>query len=340
MPELERIGNSSPPAASLFRQGPPTSTPFNVYNQLIDLSKARDSFVSDPSMATVANVETSCKTLLALARQLNAARDMPTDFDCSVRSDEAKLQLEELEKLKRKETTYNQECGLSQVLGAKIDAISSDVRSKKIEPPEGLAWARKLLGKCSDLAFDVLGKSGGLEAAYAAMENFVSERSLDRNRFNIATTYLWKFDGDVRLAFSVALAQDLLILIYKFLSDYVKYSGEPRRVRSVGVPIDLSDDDGDPPEIRARKALLRLARPFRGASSQISEDDIGREQLPEGVEANLHALLNSLWRKDLVWQARKGVFRVDNDVLHTMETSLEQTVARSVKKTGNVSSSG
>lgn len=340
LPELERVaGNNPAVAAGPSRPGPATNTPFNIKDQLAVLGKARERFLKDPTLAAVNSAGVNCKTLLATARELNAAGDVAADFDCTIRSDETKIQLEDLDRFKLNEASYYQQCGLSQTLGAQLDAISSEVRGKTIKPPEGLVKARALIQKCSDLAGTVLGRSGGLEAAATAMENFVEEQSLDRNRFTNATTHLWKFDGDARLALSVALAQDLLILIYKFLADYYKFSAEPRRLRSVGVPMDLSDNEDDPAEIRARKAMLRLARPFRRNTSQIVQDDIRREQLQDDVAANLQAMLNSLGRRDLVWQAGKGVFGIDNEALHVMENSLEQTIVRGAPKAGRATSS-
>ena len=62
----------------------------------------------------------------------------------------------------------------------------------------------------------------------------------------------------------------------------------------IGVPIDFSDNAAESLEIRARKALLRRAKPARGDTSRISMDDVRAEQLPSEVETNLQALLNSL----------------------------------------------
>ena len=72
----------------------------------------------------------------------------------------------------------------------------------------------------------------------------------------------------------MAVAQDMLILIYKFLADFYKYRWRPRGKIAIGAPIDLSDDKEDPNEIRARKALLRLAKPGRDEVSEINDADV------------------------------------------------------------------
>jgi hypothetical protein len=66
----------------------------------------------------------------------------------------------------------------------------------------------------------------------------------------------------------------MLILIYKFLADFYKYRWRPRGKIAIGAPIDLSDDKEDPNEIRARKALLRLAKPGRDEVSEINDADV------------------------------------------------------------------
>lgn len=331
LPDLERVAGSNSPASAPPGDRPAaagSAGPVNVKEQLGALTVARESFIKDPSMATVANVAPNCRTLLATARELAATADLPADFDCTIRTDDAKLRLDELERFRREEAVYMQQCGLSQALGARLDDIAANVRIKRIEPQEGLVQARKVLQLCGDQAIKTTGRSTGLDAVYAAMDNFTTEQSLDRNRFTNATSHLRKFDGDARLALAVALAQDLLILIFKFLADYYKYASRARHSASVGALIDLADNTAEPAEIRARKALLRLAKPHRRNSCRLSDEDIRREQLSPEVEANLMGTINGFGRKDLLWQIGKGAYAIDNEALHQIEAALEKASER------------
>ncbi|NPV19280.1 hypothetical protein [Bradyrhizobium aeschynomenes] len=330
LPDLERVAGTNPPAATTPGDRPAAagSASINVKEQLAALTVARESFIKDPSMATVANVTPSCRTLLATARELAATADLPADFDCTIRTDDAKLRLDELERFRREEALYLQQCGLSQGLGTRLDDIAANVRVKKVKPEDGLVQARKLLQLCSDQAIKTTGRAAGLDAVYTAMDNFTTEQSLDRNRFTNATSHLRKFDGDARLALAVALAQDLLILIFKFLADYYKYASRARHSASVGALIDLADNTAEPAEIRARKALLRLAKPHRRNSCRLSDEDIRREQLSPEVEANLMGTINGFGRKDLLWQIGKGAYAIDNEALHQIEAALEKASER------------
>jgi hypothetical protein len=119
---------------------------------------------------------------------------------------------------------------------------------------------------------------------------------------------------------AVAVAQDMLILIYKFLADFYKYRWRPRGKIAIGAPIDLADDKADPNEIRARKALLRLANPGRDEISEIDDADV--DALPAEVAMNLKGLLNGLARRQAVWRVGMGVHGVENSVLFAVESEL------------------
>ena len=114
----------------------------------------------------------------------------------------------------------------------------------------------------------------------------------------------------------------MLILIYKFLADFYKYRWRPRGKIAIGAPIDLSDDKEDPNEIRARKALLRLAKPGRDEVSEINDADV--DALPTEVAMNLKGLLNGLARRQAVWRVRMGVQGIENSVLFAVESELQE----------------
>ncbi|MGH6820264.1 MAG: hypothetical protein ACREDU_05310, partial [Methylocella sp.] len=117
-------------------------------------------------------------------------------------------------------------------------------------------------------------------------------------------------------------AQDMLILIYKFLADFYKYRWRPRGKIAIGAPIDLADDKADPNETRARKALLRLAKPGPDEVSEIDAADV--DSLPAEVAMNLKGLLNGLARRQAVWRVRMGVQGIENAVLFAVESELQE----------------
>ena len=156
---------------------------------------------------------------------------------------------------------------------------------------------------------------------YSQANDFVLARSLDRNRFDLATEELFKTPA-ANKALAVAVAQDMLILIYKFLADFYKYRWRPRGKIAIGAPIDLSDDKADANEIRARKALLRLAKPGRDEVSEINDVDV--DALPAEVAMNLKGLLNGLARRQAVWHVRMGVQGIENSVLFAVESELQE----------------
>ncbi|HEX3494711.1 MAG TPA: hypothetical protein VHT48_04985, partial [Methylocella sp.] len=104
--------------------------------------------------------------------------------------------------------------------------------------------------------------------------------------------------------------------------DFYKYRWRPRGKIAIGGPIDLADNKADPNEIRARKALLRLAKPGRGEASEINNADV--DALPAEVAMNLKGLLNGLARRQAVWLVRSGVQGIENAVLFAVESELQE----------------
>src|SRR5262249_23982898 len=71
LPDLERVAgppSTTPEGAGGQRNGPP-----NVRAELAALTKAREDFLTNPSLAIVSSAERSCRTLLDTARELKAA---------------------------------------------------------------------------------------------------------------------------------------------------------------------------------------------------------------------------------------------------------------------------
>ena len=217
--------------------------------------------------------------------------------------------------------TFDAQCALEGELRDQLDAIAERVRNKQLYPPLALMEAKKIIDGCVALAgtTGVLGEQ--LSEFYSQANNFVLARSLDRNRFDLATEELFQ-TAAANKALAVAVAQDMLILIYKFLADFYKYRWRPRGKIAIGTPIDLSDNEADPNEIRARKALLRLAKPGRDEISEINDADV--DALPAEVAMNLKGLLNGLARRQAVWQVRIGIQGIENSVLFAVESELQE----------------
>jgi hypothetical protein len=316
---------AGPPGSSV-PVPPPTSSPPEMKSELTSLAAARENFIKDPALSIVIEAERSCKTILAAAKDLNATAGIKPTFDCTIRADDTRRLLAERETFKKREAEYNKSCATGGSLGPALEGISAQVRAREVPPADGLIKASNVIEQCIGLAGTTIGDGSKVNKAYDAIADFTRGKSLDRNRFLVAKEALWNFDSDARLALSVAFAQDLLILIYKFLADFYKYMSQPRRWKSVGAPVDVSDKPAETVDIRARKAMLRLAKPSRSDASRISDADIGAAQLQTDVEANLRALINSLGRYDHAWKAGDGIYEIDNAAIREIESDLLQRV--------------
>jgi hypothetical protein len=118
------------------------------------------------------------------------------------------------------------------------------------------------------------------------------------------------------------MAQDAFVFIMKFLSEIFKRGFESRERRQFMAPLDLTDDEDEPVDVRAMKALLRVARPMPGDMSEI---DLGAQTittLPSAVRENLTAILNRLVRDEIAHVDRKGAYVVDNVTIAQIESRL------------------
>jgi hypothetical protein len=122
---------------------------------------------------------------------------------------------------------------------------------------------------------------------------------------------------------SVALAQDLLILVFRFVAENYRYRSRRRREAVLGRPVDLADRYTEDPEIRAWKALLRLSRPDANDTSRLSEMDIAAQGFEPDVLANIYGTLNNLGRQSAVWRDRKDNFVIENSAMRAIERELQ-----------------
>ena len=151
---------------------------------------------------------------------------------------------------------------------------------------------------------------------------YLRTHSSERNKFELAREAFWSFTPDSTMAIGVAMAQDAFLFIMKFLSEIFKRGYEARERRQFAAPIDLSDDEEQPVDIRAMKAVLRAARPVHGDMSEIDPDAEAMSALPPNVHDNIVAILNRLVRDEIAHVDRKGAYLVDNVTVGQIEARL------------------
>jgi hypothetical protein len=294
---------------------------FDLGLGLQGLDEARREFERDPSWSAINRIKASCDVLLPVIREMKLASDVPESLQCAPQSADLQGLLDRRASDAGARKTFDAQCALEGKLRDQLDNIAERVRKKEIQPPLALTEAKRIVDGCIALAGTTGVPGVQLSEFYSQANEFVLARSLDRNRFDLATEELFRTPA-ANKALAVAVAQDMLILIYKFLADFYKYRWRPRGKIAIGAPIDLSDDKEDPNEIRARKALLRLARPGRDEVSEINDADV--DALPSEVAMNLKGLLNGLARRQAVWRVRMGVQGIENSVLFSVESELQE----------------
>jgi hypothetical protein len=254
-------------AAYLSGQGDQTSAisapvAFDLGSGLQGLEEARREFGKDPSWSAINRIKASCDILLPVIREMKLANDVPESVQCAPQSFDLQGLLDRRDTYAGARKTFDAQCALEGKFREQLDNIAERVRKKELQPPLALTEAKKIVDGCVALAGTTGVPGVQLSKFYSQANDFVLARSLDRNRFDLATEELFKTPA-ANKALAVAVAQDMLILIYKFLADFYKYRWRPRGKIAIGAPIDLSDNMADPNEIRARKALLRFAKPGR-----------------------------------------------------------------------------
>jgi hypothetical protein len=313
-------------AAYLSGQGDQTSAisapaAFDLGSGLQGLDEAQREFERDPNWSAINRIRAACDVLLPVIREMRLASGLPESFQCVPQSSDLQSLLDRRASYAGARETFGAQCALEGKLRDQLDTIAERVRNKQLYPPLALTEAKKIVDGCVALAGTTGVPGPQLSEFYSQANDFVLARSLDRNRFDLATEELFKTSA-ANKALAVAVAQDMLILIYKFLADFYKYRWRPRGKIAIATPIDLSDYEADPNEIRARKALLRLAKPGRDEISEINDADV--DSLPAEVAMNLKGLLNGLARREAVWQVRIGVQGIENSVLFAVESELQE----------------
>jgi hypothetical protein len=220
---------------------------------------------------------------------MKLASDVADNIQCTPQSSDLQALLDRRTSYAAARKTFDAQCALEGKVREQLDNIAERVHNKQLQPPLALTEA-KIVDGCIALAGTTGVPGIRLSEFYGQANDFVLARSLDRNRFDLATEELFKTSA-ANKALAVAVAQDMLILIYKFLADFYKYRWRPRSKIAIGAPMDVSDSKADPNEIRARKALLRLAKPGR---DEASDKDAYIDALPAEVAMNLKGLLNGL----------------------------------------------
>jgi hypothetical protein len=252
---------------------------------------------------------------------MKLASDVADSIQCTPQSSDLQALLDRRASYAGARKTFDAQCALEGKVREQLDNIAGRVHNKQLQPPLAVTEAKKIVDGCIALAGTTGVPGIRLSEFYGQANDFVLARSLDRNRFDLATEELFKTSA-ANKALAVAVAQDMLILIYKFLADFYKYRWRPRSKIAIGAPMDVSDSKADPNEIRARKARLRLAEPGRNEASEIKDADI--DALPAEVAMNLKGLLNGLARRQAVWLVRIGVHGIENSVLFAVESELQE----------------
>ena len=293
---------------------------------LRELIALRDQLRVDPSWARVRAAKPLCEPILAAARQANAApAAIARDFACEPQG-EARDLLSAHDDALAARAAYDKKCGVETGLRDELNAIVGKIRaapaSDKNAAAEGFNAAKTLIDGCV-VAAKALGLSDADVRGYLKKsDDFLRAHSSERNKFELAREAFWSFTPDSTMAICVAMAQDAFVFIMKFLSEIFKRGFESRERRQFSAPLDLTDDEDEPVDIRAMKALLRVARPMPGDMSEIDPRAQTIVTLPPAVRENLTAILNRLVRDEIAHVERSGAYIVDNVTIAQVEQRL------------------
>ncbi len=212
--------------------------------------------------------------------------------------------------------------GLRDSIAAIVAKIRAAPASDRAAAATGFNEAKALVDACV-----VSGKTVGLteedvRELLKKSDAYMRAHSTERNKFELAREAFWSFTPDSTMAIGVAVAQDAFLFIMKFLSEIFKRGQEARERRQFSAPMDLSDDEEEPVEMRAMKAMLRVARPIHGDMSEIDPQAAALQTLASAVRENLFAMLNRLVRDEIAHVDRKGGYVVDNVTIAQVESRL------------------
>lgn len=313
-------------AAAAGRPVPRGEATVDLDATLRGLTALRDQLRVDPRWAVAREAKPLCEPILAAARQSNALpATVPRDFACEPQGAARDL-LSARDETIAARASFDAKCSLDGGLRDDLNAVVAKIRSAPASDrgaaDTGFNAAKTLVDACV-----VAGKTVGLteddvRALLKKSDAFLRAHSSERNKFELAREAFWSFTPDSTMAIGVAVAQDAFLFIMKFLSEIFKRGFEARERRQFLAPMDLTDEEGEPVEWRAMKAMLRLARPVHGDMSEIDPKAPAVEDLPPDVRENLVAILNRLVRDEIAHVDRKGAYVVDNVTISQAESRL------------------
>ena len=312
--------------AAAGRPMPRAEAALDLDATLRDLTALRDQLRVEPSWAKVREAKPLCDPILAAARAANALPgSVARDFACEPQG-EARDLLSARDEVIAARAAFDRKCGLETGLRDELNAIVAKIRAApaadRTAAADGFNAAKALVDACV-----VSGKSVGLSEddvreLLKKSDAYLRAHSTERNKFELAREAFWSFTPDSTMAICVAMAQDAFLFIMKFLSEIFKRGFEARERRQFTAPVDLTDDEDEPVEIRAMKAMLRVATPVHGDMSEIDPADPALQALAPNVRDNLVAMLNRLVRDEIAHVDRKGAYVVDNVTVSQVEARL------------------
>ncbi|WP_363346550.1 hypothetical protein [Methylocystis echinoides] len=313
-------------AAAAKKPIPKGEAALDLDASLRDLTALRDQLRVEPSWAKARDAKPLCEPILAAARQSNALpASVPRDFACEPQGAARDL-LSARDETIAARAAFDVKCNLEGGLRDELNAIVAKIRaapaSDRTAAADGFNAAKGLVDACM-----VAGKSVGLtdddvRELLKRSDAYLRAHSTERNKFELAREAFWSFTPDSTMAICVAMAQDAFLFIMKFLSEIFKRGFEARERRQFMTPIDLTDEEEEPVEIRAMKAMLRVARPVHGDMSEIDPQEPSLLLLAPNVRDNLLAILNRLVRDEIAHVDRRGCYVVDNVTISQVEARL------------------
>lgn len=312
--------------AAAKRPMPKAEASLDLDATLRDLTALRDQLRVEPTWARVHEAKPLCEPILAAARRSNASpAAIGGDFACEPQGAARDL-LSARDETIAARAAFDKKCGLETGLRDELTAVVAKIRAApaadRTAAANGFNEAKGLVDACV-----MAGKAVGLSEddvreLLKKSDAYLRAHSTERNKFELAREAFWSFTPDSTMAIGVAMAQDAFLFIMKFLSEIFKRGFEPRERRQFMTPMDLTDDEEEPAEIRAMKALLRVAKPLRGDMSAIDPTDPALQLLAQNVQDNLVAILNRLVRDEIAHVDRKGAYVVDNVTISQVESRL------------------
>ena len=313
-------------SAASARPTPKSEAALDLDSTVRDLAALRDQLRMDPRWRTVREAKPLCEPIFAAVRQSNALpTSVPHDFACEPQG-EARDLLSARDETIAARAAFDQKCGLEGGLRDELSVIVAKIRaapaSDRAAAANGFNDAKTLIDACV-----VSGKAAGLSEdevreLLKKSDAYLRTHSSERNKFELAREAFWSFTPDSTMAICVAMAQDAFLFIMKFLSEIFKRSYDARERRQFAAPLDLSDDEDQPTDVRAMKAVMRAAHPVHGDMSEIDPKVEAISALPPNVNDNVVAILNRLVRDEIAHVDRKGAYLVDNVTIAQIEARL------------------